>query len=124
MSGLQFTLVLGLAGLAVLLWAVLGALHRKEEREEREARRIRMEMDARISINSILSREGKMSYMEVWLCPHCNRMSRIARSCKWCLHDMPRDARYLTVPEKDYVDQFSLPDAGRRGAQEDPPHTS
>ncbi len=49
------------------------------------------------------------SYMEVWECPHCRRLSRIARQCKWCMKDMPPHPRLLTVPEKEYTEQLLLP---------------
>ncbi len=49
------------------------------------------------------------SFMEVWECPHCRRLSRIARQCKWCMKDMPARPRLLTVPEKEYTEQLLLP---------------
>ena len=36
-----------------------------------------------------ISEEGQRSYMEVWQCPNCNRLSRIARRCKWCMKEIP-----------------------------------
>ncbi len=49
------------------------------------------------------------SFMEVWECPHCRRLSRIARQCKWCMKDMPPRPRLLTVLEKEYTEQLLLP---------------
>ena len=49
------------------------------------------------------------TYMEVWRCPHCHRLSRIARQCKWCMKEMPLHPQFLTVPEKQYTEQLLLP---------------
>ena len=53
--------------------------------------------------------EGHHSYMEVWQCPNCNRLSRIAKRCKWCMKEMSGLPRFLTVLEREYTDQFLLP---------------
>jgi hypothetical protein len=55
------------------------------------------------------SHEGHLSYMEVWQCPNCNRLSRIAKRCKWCMKEIPGVPRFLTVLEREYTDQFLLP---------------
>jgi hypothetical protein len=54
-------------------------------------------------------REGHRSYVEVWQCPNCNRLSRIARRCKWCMKEMPGLPRFLTVTEREYTDQLLPP---------------
>jgi hypothetical protein len=56
-----------------------------------------------------VNKEGQHSYMEVWQCPNCNRLSRIARRCKWCMKEMPNLPKFLTVREREYTDQLLLP---------------
>ncbi len=63
----------------------------------------------RSSLSPAASAQQARSYMEVWECPHCRRLSRIARQCKWCMKDMPPRPRLLTVPEKEYTEQLLLP---------------
>ncbi len=53
--------------------------------------------------------EGGRSYMEVWQCPNCNRLSRIAKRCKWCMKEVSGSPKFLTVLEREYTDQFLLP---------------
>lgn len=56
------------------------------------------------------SDEGRHgSYMEVWQCPSCNRLSRIAKRCKWCMKEIPNLPKFLTVLESEYTNQFLLP---------------
>jgi hypothetical protein len=63
----------------------------------------------RQAVPTVASARRPDSYMEVWECPHCHRLSRIARQCKWCMKDMPPRPRLLTVPEKEYTGQLLLP---------------
>jgi hypothetical protein len=68
-----------------------------------------------------ISEEGHRSYMEVWQCPNCNRLSRIARRCKWCMKEIPGVPKFLTVLEREYTDQFLLPrPEPRRNPPSDP----
>ena len=65
--------------------------------------------------------EGHRSYMEVWQCPNCNRLSRIAKRCKWCMKEMPGVPKFLTVREREYTDQLLLPrPEPRRNPPSDP----
>jgi len=54
-------------------------------------------------------KEGHQSFEEVWQCPNCHRLSRIARRCKWCMKEMPESPRFLTVSESEYTDQYFPP---------------
>jgi len=54
-------------------------------------------------------KEGHQSFVEVWQCPNCHRLSRIARRCKWCMKEMPNLPKFLTVREREYTDQLLLP---------------
>lgn len=67
------------------------------------------------------SNQGLRSYMEVWQCPSCNRLSRIARRCKWCMKEIPGNPKFLTVLEREYTDQLLLP---RSETRRDPPKDS
>ena len=53
--------------------------------------------------------DAHRSYMEVWQCPNCSRLSRIARRCKWCMKELPATPKFLTVLEREYTDQLLLP---------------
>jgi len=64
-------------------------------------------------------KKGQRSYMEVWQCPNCNRLSRIARRCKWCMKEIPGIPKFLTVPEREYTGQVLLP---RPEPRRNPPH--
>lgn len=64
------------------------------------------------------NRSGLRSYMEVWQCPNCNRLSRIAKRCKWCMKEIPGNPKFLTVLEREYTDQLLLP---RSETRRDPP---
>ena len=66
-------------------------------------------------------REGHRSYMEVWQCPNCNRLSRIAKRCKWCMKEIPSIPKFLTVLEREYTDQLLLP---RPEPRRNPPNDS
>src|SRR5512140_3108298 len=63
----------------------------------------------RRSIGIGYHQEGHRSYMEVWQCPNCNRLSRIAKRCKWCMKEIPGAPKFLTVLEREYTDQLLLP---------------
>jgi hypothetical protein len=53
-------------------------------------------------------KEGHRCYVEVWQCPNCNQLSRIARRCKWCMKEIPGTPKFLTVPEREYTEQILL----------------
>jgi len=68
------------------------------------------------------SREAHRSFMEVWQCPNCSRLSRIAKRCKWCMKEIPSTPKFLTVLEREYTDQFLLPRPEPRRNPPNDPH--
>ncbi len=121
MDHLQMGVFLAFIAIALLMTCAFMILHRREERAAHAQRQERRERDARLPENvfSGIADTAKKHYMEVWLCPHCNRLSRISHNCKWCSHSMPSHPKYMTVPEKDYIGQFSLPDTNQPSRPEE-----